>query len=226
MAIHRVSLCTVPPPSPDGKATTVWLAGSNGVRRLITSLLSCAVLACCESAGAAAPIDNCIDCHGTDGIAAEDDLPHLNGQPEHLLVEMMQAFREGQRPPKVRIHREIRIVNVEPIAAHYAGQKVQRPRQAVRPELVARGEALHLRHCADCHMDHGRDSDKGAPLTAAQNLDYLINQARAFKSGARPLPAMTERTFRELSEDDLIAISHFYAAQDQRVPKEGRRRRR
>jgi cytochrome c553 len=124
------------------------------------------------------------------------------------------------------MHREIRAANVEPIAAHYAGQKAQRPRQSVKPEHVARGETLHLQHCADCHMDSGRDSDKDAPLTAAQNLDYLINQARAFKSGARMLPATTERTFRELSQDDLVAIAHFYAAQDQQAPKEGRRRRR
>lgn len=153
-------------------------------------------------------------------------MPHLNGQPEHLLVEMMNAYREGRRPPKVHIHREIRAVNVEPIAAHYARQKAQRPRQAVKPELVAQGEALYWKHCADCHMDNGRGSDKDAPLTAAQNLDYLISQARAFKSGARALPATTDRTFRELSEDDLVAISHFFAAQDQQAPKEGRRRRR
>jgi cytochrome c553 len=138
----------------------------------------------------------------------------------------MNAYRDGRRPPKVRIHREIRAVNVEPIAAYYARQKAQRPRQAAKPELVTRGETLHWKHCADCHMDNGRDSDKNAPLTAAQNLDYLISQARAFKSGARALPATTDRIFRELNEDDLVAIAHFYAAQDQQAPKEGRRRRR
>jgi cytochrome c553 len=175
---------------------------------------------------AASPVGDCIDCHGTDGIAAEDDMPHLNGQPEHLLVEMMNAYREGRRPPKVRIHREIRAAKVGPIAAHYARQKAQRPRQAVKAELVARGKALHWKHCADCHMDNGRESDKDAPLTAAQNLDYLIAQARAFKSGERALPATTERIFRELSEDDLVAIAHFYAAQDQHAPKDERRRRR
>lgn len=208
------------------QATTEAQPGANGGWRTVASLLCGATLAIVRPAGAASPIDNCIDCHGTDGIAAEEDSPHLNGQPDHVLVDMINAFREGRRHPRIRIHREIRLDNVEPIAAHYAGQKVQRPRQAARPELVVRGEALHLQHCADCHMDNGRDSDKGAPLTAAQNLDYLINQARAFKSGTRPLPATTERTFRVLSEDDLIAISHFFAAQDQHAPKESRRRRR
>ena len=195
-------------------------------RGLITGLLFGAALALLPPAMAASPIENCIDCHGTDGVAAEDDTPHLNGQPEHLLAGMMNAFREGRRPPKILMHREIRAVNVEPIAAHYARQKAQRPRQSVKLELVARGEALHWQHCADCHMDNGRDSDKDAPLTAGQNLDYLINQARAFKSGARALPATTELTFRELTQDDLVAIAHFYAAQDQQAPKEGRRRRR
>lgn len=201
-------------------------AGSDGGRRLIAGLLCGATLVVILPESAAAPIDDCIDCHGTDGIAAEDDMPHLNGQPEYLLVDMINDYREGKRAPKVLIHREIRAVNVEPIAAYYSRQKAQRPKQAVKPELVARGEALHWKHCADCHMDSGRGSDKNAPLTAAQNLDYLIDQSRAFKSGERALPAMTERNFRELNEDDLVAIAHFYAAQDQQVPKQERRRRR
>jgi cytochrome c553 len=75
-------------------------------------------------------------------------------------------------------------------------------------------------------MDNGRGSEKDAPLTAAQNLDYLISQARAFKSGTRALPATTDRIFRELTEDDLVAIAHFYSAQDQHAPKDSRRRRR
>jgi cytochrome c553 len=211
---------------PSGSATTGWLTGPDNSRRRIAALLSFATLALTTPESAASPVENCIDCHGTDGVAAEDDTPHLNGQPEHLLVEMMNAFREGRRPLKVRIHREIRAVNAEVIAAHYARQKAQRPRQTVNPELVERGELLHWRHCSACHMDSGRASDKEAPLTAAQNLDYLISQARAFKTGARALPAMTERIFRELNEDDLVAIAHFYAAQVQQVPNEGRRRRR
>jgi cytochrome c553 len=37
---------------------------------------------------------------------------------------------------------------------------------------------------------------------------------------------MTERIFRELNDDDLVAVAHYYAAQVQRAPHEGRRRRR
>jgi cytochrome c553 len=220
--MHRDKTRTRPP----GTAITGWPSVPDSSRRPIAALLSWATLALTTPASAASPVENCIDCHGTDGVAAEDDTPHLNGQPEHLLVEMMNAFREGRRPPKVRIHREIRADDVEPIAAHYARQKAQRPRQTVNPELVERGELLHWRHCSACHMDSGRASDKEAPLTAAQNLEYLINQGRAFKTGARALPAMTERIFRELNDDDLVAVLHFYAAQVQQAPNEGRRRRR
>ncbi len=211
---------------PSGKATSGCPTGPDSSRCPIAALLTWATLALSTPASAASPIEYCIGCHGTDGVAAEDDTPHLNGQPEHLLVEMMNAFRDGRRPLRVYIHREIRAANVEVIAAHYARQKAQRPRQTVNPELVERGELLHWRHCATCHMDSGRASDKEAPLTAAQNLEYLINQARAFKSGARALPATTALIFRELTEDDLVAVLHYYAAQVQQAPNEGRRRRR
>jgi sulfide dehydrogenase cytochrome subunit len=169
---------------------------------------------------------DCTECHGTEGVGTEPDIPHLNGQPEALLVNMMEAFRQGKRAPKIRIHREIPATNVAPLARHYALQKSTRPKSATNPDLVARGEALYLKRCADCHLDNGRESDKEAPLTAAQNLNYLLAQTLAFKSGERKFPYLMDGSYRDLSDEDLKSIAHFFAAQDQVAPQQGRRRRR
>lgn len=171
-------------------------------------------------------IRDCTECHGTEGVGTEPDIPHLNGQPEALLVSMMEAFRQGKRAPKVRIHREIPAANVAPLARHYALQKSTRPKSATNPDLVARGEALYLKRCADCHLDNGRESDKEAPLTAAQNLNYLVAQTLAFKSGERKFPYLMDGSYRDLSDEDLKSIAHFFAAQDQVAPQQGRRRKR
>jgi sulfide dehydrogenase cytochrome subunit len=169
---------------------------------------------------------NCIECHGTDGIGREPDIPHINGQPEALLATMMNEFREGKRAPRVRIHRETPAADVMPLAKHYAQQKAQRPKPATDPELVARGEKLYLARCADCHVDNGRESDKEAPLTAAQALEYLIAQTLAFKKGERKYPYLMDDAYRGLSDEDLTSVAHFFAAQDQVAPQQKRRRRR
>lgn len=172
------------------------------------------------------PIANCIECHGSNGIGTEPDIPHLNGMPEHLLSAMLEGFRRGKRPPKVRIHRDIPEASEPLIARHFAQQKAERPKQPVDAALLARGQLLYEQRCADCHLDNGRESDKEAPLTAAQSLPYLIAQTLAFKTGERKFPYLMDGAYKDLSDADLTAIAHFFAAQDQEAPKRGRRRRR
>ena len=198
----------------------------SGTRLLTAALLIGSAAAGAQGTAGSSPIANCIECHGSDGIGTEPDIPHLNGMPDHLLTTMMEAFRDGKRPPKVRLHREIPAGDVAPIAKHYALQKAVRPKSPTKPELVARGESLYLKRCADCHLDNGRDSDKEAPLTAAQSLAYLVAQTLAYKNGERKFPYLMDGAYRDLSNEDLTAIAHFFAAQEQVAPQQGRRRRR
>lgn len=174
----------------------------------------------------AALISSCVDCHGADGIATKPDTPHLDGQFVAPLTNMIMSFQQGKRPTRVKMHRDIAAIDVAPLARHYAEQKAPRPRSATQPELVARGETLYQNRCANCHMENGRDSDKEAPIMAAQKPDYLINQMLAFKSGERKFPFLMDDAYRGLSDEDLTAIAHFFAAQDQVAPQQGRRRRR
>jgi cytochrome c553 len=198
---------------------------------LCTCLLTAATLfgsaaSYAQAAAAAGPVANCTECHGSDGLGFKPGVPHINGQPEALLTAMITSFQQGKRSTKVKMHRDITAAEVAPIAKHYAEQKAQRPKSATKAELVAAGEALYLKRCADCHLDNGRDSDKEAPLVAAQDMDYLIAQALAFKAGERKLPYLMDDAYKGLSEADLTAIANFFAAQDQVAPQAGRKRKR
>jgi sulfide dehydrogenase cytochrome subunit len=197
---------------------TGWLLGA--------ALLWGASPAAAQEKPVATLISNCVDCHGADGIATKPDTPHLDGQFESPLTNMITSFQQGKRPTTMKIHRDIAAIDVAPLAKHYAEQKAQRPKSATKPELVARGETLYQNRCAKCHIENGRDSDKGAPLMAAQKPDYLIAQMLAFKSGERKFPYLMDDAYRGLSDEDLTAIAHFFAAQDQIAPQQGRRRRR
>jgi sulfide dehydrogenase cytochrome subunit len=202
-----------------------------GKARFATCLLTAALLfgsTAVKAQGTAGAnlTSNCSECHGADGLGFKPGIPHLNGQPEALLSEMIASFQQGKRSTKVKVHHDIPASDVAPLAKHYAAQKVQRPKSATKPELVAAGEALYLKRCADCHIDNGRDSDKEAPLMAAQDLAYLIAQTLAFKSGERKFPFLMDGAYKDLSDEDLTAIANFFAAQDQVAPQTGRKRRR
>lgn len=168
---------------------------------------------------------NCSECHGADGLGFKAGIPHINGQPEELLTSMINAFQQGKRPTKVKTHRDIPVADVAPLVKHYAQQKALRPKSPTIPELVTRGEALYLKRCANCHIDNGRESDKDAPLLAAQDLNYLIAQTLVFKTGERKFPHMMDDAYRDLSDEDLTATAHFFAAQEQTVAKKKRGRR-
>lgn len=43
----------------------------------------------------------CAVCHGTLGVAAAPDTPHLAGQPERYLTEQLKAYRSGKRVHEV-----------------------------------------------------------------------------------------------------------------------------
>lgn len=177
-----------------------------------------------EVSASAYIMENCSECHGTDGLGFKPGIPHINGQPEGLLTNMINAFQQGTRPTKVKTHRDIPAADVAHLVKHYAQQKAERPKSAANPELIARGEALYLKRCADCHIDNGRESDKDAPLMAGQDLTYLIAQTLAFKTGERKFPYLMDGAYRDLSDEDLTATAHFFAAQEQTVAKKRRRR--
>jgi len=42
----------------------------------------------------------------------------------------------------------------------------------------------------------------------------------------RKFPFLMDGAYKDLSDDDLTAVAHFFAAQDQVAPQQGRRRRR
>lgn len=198
---------------------------------LLAGLLSSAMLFASAANGAEATAStdlttHCSECHGSDGLGTKSGVPHIDGQPASVLSNMISALQQGTRPSTAKAHRDVTATAIAALAKHYAQQKPQRPKSVTNPELVSRGEALYLKRCSACHVDNGRDSAREAPLLAAQNADYLVSQMTAFTSGQRKFPFLMDEAYRDLSPEDLTAISHFFAAQDQIAPQQGRKRRR
>lgn len=163
-----------------------------------------------------AAIHGCVACHGDVGVARQPKTPHLNGQLPLFLTDAMKAFAAGTRPTAISQHKMFPAGELEAMAAFYAAQKTApRPRQSTDPAQVAKGEKIYGNRCAECHVDSGRESDKDAPLMAAQEKEFLVSQTLLFKSGARKFPFMMDDSYRGLSDDDLAAVAEYFSAQEQ-----------
>ena len=196
------------------------------LRSLLLLVVSWSSVVHADNEPAASP---CAECHGVDGIAAKSGIPHLNGQILSYLEDAMAQFKGERRPGRTFGHEPAGIdsAKVREVLKHYSTVKVVRPKQdKVDSLLVEKGDALYQNRCADCHPDNGRESDKDAPLMAAQDLDYLIKQGRYFMDGKRKYAMMMDKSFQGLSDADLEAVAHFFASQDQLSPQKTKKRRR
>jgi cytochrome c553 len=163
----------------------------------------------------------CARCHGIDGIAMNADTPHVNGQSLSYLVDSMDKFLSKKRPTGVAEHyaETVKAEDIQATVQLYASSKAIRPKQETDPEKAARGEIIYSNRCIKCHLDNGRDAEQDVPLLAAQSLPYLVAQNRLFVSGKRKFGFLQDEAYQGLSDDDLEAVSHFFAAQDQIAPK-------
>ena len=183
-------------------------------------LLCCALVS--QAALAAPPVVDvltkpCVECHGPSGVGNSAKTPHLNGQLDTYLEEEIAALAKGGRVSAIANH--VPPVWTGPeiaaVAKFYAASKAPRPVQVTDPQLVAKGQVIYEKHCAECHPGSGRQSDHDAPLMAGQNLEYMMEQTRLFVSGTRKFAFMMGDAFRGLSAADLDTVAHYFASQDQ-----------
>lgn len=185
----------------------------------LLSLASASVLADAPEPVAA----QCARCHGEDGLATTPGQPHLNGQLSGYLVDAMQKYQKGRLPTAVANHipAGLDTATLTAIADHYAASKAVRPKQQTDPDKVAKGAEIYRIRCLDCHGENGREADNGAPLMAAQDIAYMLAQTRAFVGGQRKFGFLQDDAFKGLSADELDAVAHFFADQEQYAAKSG-----
>ena len=85
----------------------------------------------------------------------------------------------------------------------------------VSGSAMADGAALYSQTCASCHGATGAEPIMGTyPKIAGQNSDYLVQQMKDFKSGARTnaQSAVMKGMVAALSEDNMKQIADFLAA--------------
>ena len=160
----------------------------------------------------------CAGCHGTNGHSAGEVMPSLAGMDKRYLYKAMMDFRSGARPSTImgRMARAYSDEEIAAIAPSFSEQEWRQAPGAVNRELVAEGKAIHEDQCESCHADAGRKSKHEVPRLAGQWQRYLYIQLRDMHDidfeGVQPIK-MRQRV-QKLSQEELEALSHYYASQE------------
>lgn len=182
--------------------------------------MAAAALLAVSSAALAAPptpamlANACAGCHGTNGQSAGPSMPSLAGQSKQAIVEAMKGFKSGDRPATVmgRLAKGYTDGDFEAMGDFFSKQKLFATRQVLDPTKVARGQKLHDRNCARCHVENGKEIKDNSPVIASQWLTYLEIQMDDYQSGKRKMFDRKAEKMKPLTRDDLDAIAHFYAS--------------
>ncbi|MGH8184739.1 MAG: c-type cytochrome [Rhodanobacteraceae bacterium] len=73
--------------------------------------------------------------------------------------------------------------------------------------------------CAACHGEDGHARISGAPNLAGQPYPYLLQALHEYRNGERKVPVMRAAA-GPLTEKDMQALSHWFAAQSPCKPKQ------
>jgi len=170
---------------------------------------------------APATVDQCVECHGDDGMGHGNPMiPVIAGIPVEHIEEAIFAYVDGAR----HCARESRMCEVVAVlsedealevAEFFAAQPRDSSHEPFDADLAAEGEVLHEKHCSPCHVppnDENVASAIGIPLHG-QRSDYLRYAIESYFSGDREalLATMANRVLL-LEPGDLGALVHYYSS--------------
>lgn len=152
---------------------------------------------------------SCVGCHGQKGSSGNAQWPNLAAQQPAYIVNQLKAFKTGNRSNAMMQSMASNLNNddMDNLAAYFYSQKPARA--GGDPTLVKAGESK-ASICLGCH---GLSAEgKGQfPRLAGQHPEYLEQQLKNFKGGARksgPMQAITAN----LPETDFKALAAYFGS--------------
>ncbi len=168
----------------------------------------------------------CEACHGPGGVSTNTNIPSIAGLPEFNFIDQMLQYGEGRPAETVKhvygdtsksgdmatIVKSLSEEEVEELAAHYSQLAFVRAKQDFDQSLADKGKMIHEKNCDSCHVDGGSDPMDETSILAGQQKGYLLTTLKQFHSGARSVDKKMDSAVKGLSEDDLVALSEYYAS--------------
>jgi len=159
----------------------------------------------------------CVACHAADGNSVVPANPVLAGQHAEYIAAQLAAFKSGARPSPIMQGMAAGLApeDMLNVGAWFEAQK-QTPRFAHDKALAQRGEqiwrggvpATNVPACAGCHGATGLGIPSQYPRLAGQFADLSVGWLKAFATGQRPNPVMSQ-VAAKLSENDMKAVAEY-----------------
>jgi len=154
----------------------------------------------------------CLGCHGiADYRNAYPDyhVPKVGGQHADYIVAALTEYRSGARPhPTMRSQATpMNDQTLRDIAAYFASST---PAKAGSGPVGTAPKAAET--CVACHGADGVGILPEYPTLAGQHADYIEQALRAYRKGTRQ-NAIMQGMAAALSDDDVKALAHYFAAQ-------------
>lgn len=175
-----------------------WLAGS-------LVLFSGFVFADIESS-VKEQANACFNCHGVNGVSTNPAIPHIAGQNEEYLINQLKAFQSGLRnsPLMNNVSKTLSAGEIQGLALFFSKLDLTKGSNHITAE--AAGKQFYSQ-CWSCHGEKGEGAGS-YPRLAGQQITYLIQQMKKFKSGERKNPAM-QAIAAGISEYDMKMLAAY-----------------
>jgi cytochrome c553 len=160
---------------------------------------------------------NCTMCHGAHGMSASNS-PNLAGQYPEVVIKQLYDYKAGKRasPFMEALAQKLSDRDITDLAAYYAylpkARTAPTTYEEPLPALVRVGAPMrNIAPCISCHG--GVDQKLGTPWIEGMPKDYLVEQLKAFRAGARrnDSQAQMRNVVRSMSDAEIEEVSTFYA---------------
>ena len=156
---------------------------------------------------APAVVSQCMACHGPGGLSEYDDWPNLAGQKQAYVLQQLKDFKSGARQhpmmaPAIAVLTES---DFKTLADYFSRQASAQPHVPAGQQAAAQPPSAAT--CVACHDNAALPAE---PFLHAQKPNYLAEQLRAYKSGARKNATM-EAMAKLLSDQDINAVAHYFS---------------
>lgn len=168
----------------------------------------------------------CSNCHGPNGNSISPNFPNLAAQQETYVAAQLHVFRSHTREDPAGfeymwgLSHNLTDKQIQELAAHFAGLKLERRPVESSPERIAAGKPIFtgglpdqsIPPCASCHGPEGLGTAE-APRIAGQHADYLIKQLMVFqKTDQRPEGAVMKVVSHKLTHENMQNVAAYLQA--------------
>jgi cytochrome c553 len=166
----------------------------------------------------------CAGCHGADGNSSVPGNPTLAGQVPQYITKQLVNFRDGDKPRgRKNAIMQGMVATLSPedmtsLGAYFA-QQVPKAGTATDKTLAALGEKLYrggnssrgIPACAGCHSPNGAGIPAQYPRLAGQQMEYVVTQLKAFRSGERENDPnqMMEMIALKMADQEMTAVAQY-----------------